>query len=207
MFRIHGIVAAVVLAAVPQWAFAQEEKKKDAATEALEKQWEEFARVGEEHKQLARLAGQWKTEVKSYYPDPENPETSEGSATFRVQMGGRYLQQNFQGEFGGQRFRGMGLSGYDNFKKKYVGAWIDSMGTGIMTTEGEYDAKKHELVETGVSSGPAGEEKFKMVSRYLDDNKFVFSMYMVDADGKETKMMEMTYTRTEEPQKKKKAEP
>jgi hypothetical protein len=203
MVCTRRILAAVVLAALPQFALGQEEKKKDAATEALEKQWEEFARVGEEHKQLARLVGEWKTEVKTFYPDPANPETTQGSATFRALMGGRYVQQNFQGEFAGQRFRGMGISGYDNRKKKYVGAWIDTMGTGIMTTEGAYDEKKHELVETGVSSGPTGEEKVKMISRYLDDNKFVFEMYMVDGEGKETKTMEMTYTRTEEKQKNK----
>jgi hypothetical protein len=206
MSRTFSLVTAVLLAAIPLFAWGQE-TKKDAGAEELEKAWEEFGSVGEEHKQLARLAGEWKVETKSYYPDPEKPEISEGAANFRVLMGGRYLQQNFQGEVGGKQFRGLGLSGYDNAKKKYVGAWIDTMGTGIMTTEGEYDEKKHELIETGVSSGPTGPEKFKMVSRYLDNDKFTFEMYMVDAGGQETKMMEMTYTRQSEPKpKKKKAE-
>jgi hypothetical protein len=202
MHRIVAVVAAVVFG-LPLVAGAQE-KKKDAAAEAVEAQWAEFAKVGEEHKQLARLAGRWKVEVKSLYPNPDQPTTSEGTANFRVLLGGRYLQQNFRGEFEGQEFRGVGISGYDNTKGKYVGAWMDTMGTGIMTTEGEYNADKHELVETGVSSTPMGEAKFKMVSRYLDDDKFVFEMSMLDEAGKETKMMEMTYTRTEAPQKKKK---
>jgi hypothetical protein len=200
MHRTFAVVT-ILFAALPLVASGQE-TKKDPGAEELEKAWEEFARVGEEHKQLARLAGEWKTEIKSFYPDPSKPEVTEGTATFRSIMGGRYLQQNFRGEIGGKEFRGMGLSGYDNAKKKYVGAWVDTMGTGIMNTEGEYDEKKHELTETGVSSGPSGEEKFKMVSRYLDDNKFVFEMYMVDAQGQAAKMMEMTYTRQSEPKPK-----
>jgi hypothetical protein len=168
----------------------------------LEQAWAAFAQPGEEHKQLRRLVGDWKIETKSFYPDPEKPTTSEGSATFRMLLGGRYLQQRFEGTFEGQEFRGMGLSGYDNAKKKYVGAWIDTMGTGIMATEGTYDEKKHELVETGVSSTPMGEQKFKMVSQYQSNDKFTFTMYMVDPNGQETKMMEMTYTRQAEEKKK-----
>jgi hypothetical protein len=205
MFRTQVMVAAVFFASLSVAAFGQE-KPKDPAAQALEQQWAEFARVGEEHKQLARLAGQWKVEIKSFFPNPEKPEVSEGTATFRRLLEGRYVQQNFQGEVGGQTFRGIGISGYDNAKKKYVGAWIDTMGTGIMNTEGEYDVAKHELVETGVSSTPAGDEKFKLVSRYLDNDKFTFTMYMLDANGQETKMMEMAYTRQSEPKKKKQAE-
>jgi len=28
-------------------------------------------------------------------------------------------------------FKGMGMEGYDNVKKKFVASWIDNMGTGI----------------------------------------------------------------------------
>src|SRR5438876_12293920 len=37
------------------------------------------------------------------------------------------------------KFKGMGIEGYDNTKKKFVGSWIDNMGTGIAFSEGTYD--------------------------------------------------------------------
>src|SRR5204862_4453368 len=51
-------------------------------------------------------------------------------------MGGRYVQEKFSGNFMGQPFTGMGITGYDNAKKQYFGTWIDSMGTGLMLSNG-----------------------------------------------------------------------
>lgn len=179
---------------------AQDKKKPDP--KELEKAFEAFAKPGKEHAQLRRLVGRWDCEIKNYYPDPTKPSTSKGSATFRALLGGRYVQQQMRSSFDGKPFQGIGLSGYDNALKKYVGAWIDDMGTGIMTTSGTYDVKTQTFTETGESSSPAGTMKFKMVSKYLTKDKFTFTMYMI-AEG-EQKMMEITYTRAAAPPKKKK---
>jgi hypothetical protein len=39
----------------------------------------------------------------------------------------------------GQPFHGIGFTGYDNLKKKYVMSWMDNAATGIMYSEGTYD--------------------------------------------------------------------
>lgn len=54
-------------------------------------------------------------------------------------LGGRFLQQEVNGEMMGMPMNGIGITGYDNLKKKYVGFWIDNMGTGMYTMEGEMD--------------------------------------------------------------------
>ncbi len=204
MRRMRGVLSTMaLLVAIPAWSIADDAKKQPPADpSAAEQPWAEFAKLGEEHRQLARLVGEWKVEAKSYYANPDQPETSEGTATFRLLMGGRYLQQNFRGQFGGRSYRGMGVSGYDNAKKKFIGMWIDNMGTGMLTTEGAYNEETHELVETGVASSPSGEEKMKMVSRYVDDDQFTFTMYTVQPNGKEVKSMEMIYTRQGDQKKK-----
>jgi hypothetical protein len=135
-------------------------------------------------------------EVKSWHPDPQAPITSQGTARFSLMMGGRYLRQDFRGEFEGNKFQGMGLTGYDNAQKKYVGIWIDNHGTGIMHSEGTYDVKTNTLTEIAVSNSPLGEMKMKMVSKYLDQDKFLLTMYSVTPAG-EQKQMEISYTRAE----------
>ena len=35
------------------------------------------------------------------------------------------------GKMKDMQFKGMGVEGYDNVKKKFVASWIDNMGTGI----------------------------------------------------------------------------
>ena len=198
MRRLLNSITSIVALTVLLTGTALADDKPAAAAqdgpsaEKIQKAFEAFAKPGKPHQQLKRLVGQWNTVSKSY---PENPDLpAEGKATFRMIMGGRYIQQRFQGEYAGKKFTGMGISGYDNASKKYVGIWIDNMGTGILRTEGEYDVKTHKMVEIGTSSSPLGPMKMKMVSDYVSNDKFVFTMFMVTPAG-EQKMMEIVYTR------------
>lgn len=172
-----------------------DDKKTDAKKpdpKEIEKQFKEFATPGKEHKQFRRLVGRWNADVKTYHEG--KLEESKGTSTFRLLLGGRYLQQNYKGEIAGQKFEGIGITGFDKSQNKYVGTWIDSMGTGMMHTEGSYDAKTNTMTEIGTATSPIGPMKFKMVSRFTDNDKLLFTMYMVMGD-KENKIMEITYTR------------
>ncbi|MCO6455146.1 MAG: DUF1579 domain-containing protein [Pirellulaceae bacterium] len=195
-----GKLALVLILLLGNLGSADDKKPESGApdlnSEEAAKAFEAFAAPGKEHEQFKRLVGKWKTSVKSLHENPDEPSVTEGTATFRVLMGGRFMQQNFNGEFDGQKFQGIGITGFDNAKKKYVGTWIDSMGTGIMTTEGTYDPQTNSMVETGESSSPFGPMKMKMISKYLNDDKFTFTMFLVTPEG-EQKMMEITYTRAE----------
>lgn len=190
--RICFGLLATTLAVGAMAALAQEKKEADAKAE---QQWAEFMMPGPEHAELKRLVGEWATETKSFMADPNNPTVSHGKSTFKMMLGGRYVQQNFTGTFDGQEFEGIGISGYDRALKKYVGSWIDNMGTGIMHSEGTYDAKTHTLTETGSSSSPMGTMKMRMITKYVDNDKFLFTMYMTIPDAGEQKAMEITYTR------------
>ena len=63
-------------------------------------------------------------------------------------MGGRYVMMDVtgkmqmpgeDGKMKDMQFKGMGVEGYDNVKKKFVSSWIDNMGTGIQFSDGTYD--------------------------------------------------------------------
>ncbi len=194
---ISGLVVLLLAMSFTSAGRADDKEKKSADSDPanVEALMKAFAKPGKSHKHFKRLAGTWKAETKSYYKNPEKPSTSEGEAKFAVMMGGRYLRQNFRGEFDGQRFIGMGITGYDNALKKYVGMWIDNNGTGIMRTEGSYDVKTNTMTEIASASSPLGEMKMRMVTKYVDDNKFLFTMYAQEGEN-EKKIMEMTYTRT-----------
>jgi len=121
---------------------------------------------------------------------------SEGECESAWVMGGRYLKEECTGNFGGQPFNGMGITGYDNMMKKYVSSWIDNMGTGIEMSEGSVDAAHklftfHSMVNDPMTGKPG---KVKMVSKVVDDNRHVFSYYG-DQGGKELLQMEITYLR------------
>jgi hypothetical protein len=147
------------------------------------------------HDQLKRLVGNWTTEMTSFYPNPEEPTVTKGKANFRMILGGNFVEQRFTGEVDGQKYQGIGVSGFDAAQGKYVGTWMDSLNTGIMHTEGTYDVKTHSFTETSEMSTPGGKMKTKHVTKYVNANNFLFTMYMVTPDG-EQKIMEINYTRT-----------
>ncbi len=97
----------------------------------------------------------------------------------------------------GKPFQGVGITGYDNFKKKYVSFWIDNMGTGMLTSEGGADAEAKMITFQGKMDDPMSGQKdkpMKFIIRILGPNKHTFEMHDLSL-GDKSKMGEMTYTR------------
>ena len=95
---------------------------------------------GPAHKVLDALAGEWNVESRWWMAPDAPPAESKGTSKRHWALGGRYVQEEFSGEMMGAPFQGIGFTGYDNMKKKYVGVWMDSMSTAMFTTEGTADA-------------------------------------------------------------------
>jgi hypothetical protein len=143
---------------------------------------------GPEHEKLKRAVGDWDATVA--FAGME----SKGTATYKVGLGGFWLFEEFQGDFGGQKFEGKGSTGYDPIKKKYVTAWTDSMSPSLLILEGNYD-KDGKLIMTGEGPGMDGKPmKMKTVSEVRDNDTTVFTMYNLTG-GKEEEMMKITYKR------------
>lgn len=160
--------------------------------------WTAFMTPGPEHKVLDFKVGKWKTQVKWWMDETTPPAESEGSAEIQWILGGRYLSEDDNGSVMGMPFQGMGVSGYDNLKKKYVSGWIDNMGTGIMTSEGTYDAAKQTF--SYKTSGPdlmaSKYVPMRAVETIVDANTFKVEAFAPDVKGKEYRSMEIVYTRT-----------
>jgi hypothetical protein len=92
-------------------------------------------------------------------------------------------------------FVGHGIDGYDNVKKKFVGSWIDNMGTGIMFSEGTYDSTTKTFTYTSEYEGiPGMKQKIREVIKVTDNNHHTLEWYE-DRGGQEVKTMEINYTR------------
>lgn len=165
--------------------------------EELMKAWTAYMTPGEPHARFARLAGTWTTKTKSWMDPAQPPEETTGSCEFRTVLGGRYLEQRFEGSMMGQPFSGIGFTGYDNVKKKYESYWIDSAGTGMMIMTGTPDKAGKKTVYTGSMLDPTNGKKvaLRSVDTEIDADNLLFEMWMSGPDGKMAKSMEMVYTR------------
>ena len=145
---------------------------------------------GPEHKKLKELEGTWDCIMKM------GPEESKAVATYKMDLGGLWLVSEFEGDFGGMKFRGRGLDTYDAAKKKHVALWADSMSTTPMIMEGTYDKDKKTITMTGEGPGMDGKPtKFKSVVEYKDDDSMVFTLSSPDKDGKDQAMITISYKR------------
>ena len=171
------------------------------------KQMIELSKLNENHKLLTSLNGTWNYTVKMWMSgDPSTkPEESKGTAVRKSAMDGRFVSLDVTGKMkmpgpdGKMKdftFRGMGIEGYDNVKKKFVGSWMDNMGTGIMMSEGDYDPATKTFTYTGEYEAiPGMKQQIREVVKVTDKDHMTFEWYE-NRGGKEAKTMEINYTRS-----------
>lgn len=170
----------------------------------------ELSKLNENHKLLSSLDGSWDYTIKFWMnPDPSAPpQESTGTATRKTIMDGRYVMMDVSGnmqmpgedgKMKDMEFKGMGLEGYDNMKKKFVASWVDNMGTGIEFSEGTYDPATKSLTYTSeMEPMPGMKTKVREVVKIVDDNHMMLEWYETPggkAKGKERKTMEINYTK------------
>ncbi len=143
---------------------------------------------GPEHKYFEQYLGTWDATVDS------QGEESKGVAVFSMLEGGLWMATKYDGSFAGTKFEGRGFDGYDPAKKKYVGVWIDSMTPTAMNVEGT--VKDNVLTSVGEGPGPDGQMvKMTMVTKHVDKDTMLFTMYVPGENGANQKLMSITYKR------------
>jgi len=199
-----ALVTATVLVALPAGARAQSDAKKPgskppemtAEQKAEMEAYMKAATPGAPHKAMASTAGTYVAKVKSWH-EPGGPASEEtGTATRTMTLDGHVLVEDFKGAMMGMPFTGHGMRGYDNVSGKYWSTWTDSMSKGLMVSEGTCDAS-NACTFKGSWNDPIkkGPVTARMTTRWTSPTTEIFEMYGPGKDGKEMKMMEITYTK------------
>jgi hypothetical protein len=153
--------------------------------------------IGPQHQSMAAMAGTYKMAIKSWHEPGGPPMEETGTATRKMVMDGRVMVEDVNSSMMGTPFTGHGMRGFDNVSGKYWSTWMDSMSTGLMVSTGTCDAKKT-CTFTGSWNDPVkkGPITARMTTRWTSPTTEVFEMYAPGKDGKEMKMMEITYTKS-----------
>jgi hypothetical protein len=143
---------------------------------------------GPEHELLKKFEGTWDATVSAMGKE------SKATATYKLDLGGFWLTEDFKGTFEGQKFEGRGTIGFDPIKKKYVASWVDSMSPSLFVLEGTFDKDGKTLTETGEGPMEGKMTKMKNVYEFKDKDTIIFTMYSIQ-DGKDQQMFRITYKR------------
>lgn len=200
MSKLGRVTVALVLVLGVGATLAAQEKKKPAAPpdeKAMMEAWEKAMTPGEMHQKLQPFVGNFDCRVRSWMDPNKPPEDSAGTSEAKWIFGDRFIEQTFEGSMMGQAFNGLGYTGYDNVKKKYVGTWMDSMGTGIYINSGTVDASGKIWTFKGNMDDPLTGKAISVDQKLTltDNDHHTFEMWMAGPDGKKFKTLEIEYSR------------
>ena len=155
---------------------------------------EQLATPNENHLFLKKLTGDWVTTSSIMEMDEEL-----GVAKNEMIFGDRFLESSYGGAFAGVKYTGRMTIGYDNYKKKFVAVFIDTLGTSMRTAEGMLDHSKTTLYLWGTMDEWMTDEHDKPVMyRYdiIDHDHFDLEIHDLGMAPRDTKVITVNYTRS-----------
>lgn len=178
-------------------ALAQEEAEMSPEMQAEMQAWMQLAQPGEHHKHLDKYVGSWELEVTFWMgPDAEPMTSPPGAAEVDWILGGRFLEWNHTGDFGGMPFEGKAIDGYSNLDEEYQASWVDNFGTLILDYTGECADGGEGRTMYAQFQNPmtGGTIDTRVVYAWQDADHFTYESYMKEGD-KEHKNMLIRYSR------------
>ncbi len=165
-------------AAKPKASPAPKRAAKPMTEEEMMAQWQAAMTPSDGHARLMPMVGTWHA-TTTFRMAPEAPETvSEGSSVHRLVLGGRFLEQLYKGTSMGMPFEGMGFTGFDNVRRKYIGVWMDTFGTGLMHSISTGTPNDQRIDFTCEAIEPSGDKRiFEAIVRISGHEKHSYEMW------------------------------
>lgn len=197
VMSVAGLLA-IVMTAV---GVSDEKPKQDPSDmakmmEAFQKA-QKYINPGDNHKLLNKFIGEWKTESRFFMgsqPTPAEP----GEATTKWLIDGRWIVTESKGQLMGKPSEMYTTMGYDNFKMSFVATTVSNWDTAMNRAEGDMDPGGKALLMYGtIDEYLTGEhdKMVKLVYRFISDDKIVMEIHDLPIGEKNTKVVEITYTR------------
>ncbi len=194
LFLLTRPAIAIVALTIAHISFASNQEVQEGPGEALAKMIEKgeaLATPGSSHAFLEQLTGKWKTTSTVMGSEPQF-----GTAKAEMILGGRFLEMSYEGDFMGIKLKGKTILGYDNYKHKFTGVFLDNLNTSIRTAEGTLDQSGKILSLWGTIDEWMTDEHDKPVSyryRIMKDGTIALEVHDLTIVDGETQVVEITF--------------
>ena len=159
-------------------------------------QWQAAMTPSAGHARLMPMVGTWRAKTTFTMAPGAPDQVHSGTSVHRMVLGGRYLEQIYKGMAMGMPLEGIGYTGYDNVQKCYIGTWIDTFGTGLMSSVGVGRPTDEKLDFVAVGIEPNGKKKvFDTSLRIVNHGKHSYEMWTKGPNGKSYRVMLVEYER------------
>lgn len=167
--------------------------------------WMAAGMPGESHKKLEPMVGSWNVTQKFWMEPGKEPVETQATSEHTWALGGRFVEQRFTGTMPGMdtSFEGRGFTGFDNVTGKFVGTWMDSLSTAMLSFEGTVSPCGKVLTFRGEQAAPGDKlVKYRYEVRIESADRHTFTMWQSMGDAPEVKVMEAVYSKRAAPTKK-----
>jgi len=198
-------LASVSLVAVAFGALWMQDTKPERFTHPVSKdadggmsRWMKTMQPSAAHARLTELLGSYDVTMKMQMAPGQPAAESKGTAEFAWFAEGKWLQETWSMDMMGQKVKGIGHLGYDNFKERYVWCKVDSMQTSMQFASGHFDKSGDNLILWGTIDEPMTPEQDKQVKyvyRGFGKDKFSLEVHDMMIGETDTKVLEFVYTR------------
>ena len=163
---------------------------------AMMAQWQAAMSPSAGHARLMPMVGTWRATTTFTMAPGAPPQVHGGTSVHRLVLGGRYLEQIYKGMAMGMPFEGIGYTGYDNVQKRYVGTWMDTFGTGLMTSLGVGNPTAERIDCVAEAIEPSGQKRvFETIVRIQNHGRHSYEMWTKGPTGKKHRTMIVEYER------------
>ena len=145
------------------------------------------------HNDLLKAVGTWDVEGKFFMAPGAPPMDSKATEEVEA-VGPFWVTGRFEGEMMGMPFHGRATVGYSPWTEEYESTWIDSMSPALIMMRGKMDGNVLTMEGDGRDPGTGNPVKYRTVET-IEDNSRKFSMFLLGADGNDTRLFDMVYTR------------
>ena len=150
-----------------------------------------------EQEYLKQLAGDWEYDADATLEPGKPPMKFKGTESARM-VGDFWVVGELKATIADVPFTGILTLGFDGEKKKFVGAWIDSMHSHLVQMEGTRDAAGKTLTLLAEGPNPAAPgklSKYKEVIELKSKDHKVHTSSIQGEDGKWIEFMTANYRR------------
>lgn len=192
---VMAMALTMVLLAQAGRTWAQDPKSLPSPHDLL-KALAEAGKPGAEHQKLQPFVGDWTFTLKVWTDPSQPPAEVKGTVERKWILGGRFIQENVQGQCDGKTFEGMGLLGYDSIQKKFTAVRACGLCGTISHGLAACDGNGTKFVCDKEECCPLTGQKVQGRDEILvqGNDRIVMNTYRT-VRGQETKTMEMVSIR------------
>ena len=191
----HRSLVVLALSSVSLFSLTALQDSPGEELAKMEQLGEYLATPDKHHTYFKNFVGDWNTETSVYEMKP-----TPGTASNKLILGDRFLEGSYSGSIMGSAYDGKITLGYDNYKRKYVVTFIDSLGTSIKYAEGLLDQSNRTLSLWGpMDEWMTGEHDKIVLYRFTiqNENQFTLEIHDLAMYPSDAKVVEIVYKRSE----------